>query len=232
MSAAAPGRAARAAPPATLVPAAPGRAARAGWLAAIVPAVVLLAGCALLPGGGPRAASSTPLPSGRVLVVARFPASENYPIADAAEALVLRTLRGAGDVVGSEPWLREATAAGAWLPAARVLDLLRAGGSPITEDTAAMLEPLAVQGVILVDVPTFEQIWGRYGKFTRVAVEIEAYQVSTRASLWRVRGAVEVEDRRGRAFQYALEEAVRTAVGHLHPSPRPVLVEFWRDLRR
>jgi hypothetical protein len=172
------------------------------------------------------------MPSGRVLVVARFPATENYPIADAAEALVLRTLRSAGDVIGSESWLREATAAGAWLPAARLLDLLRAGGSPVAEEIAVLLEPLAVQGVILVDVPTYEQVWGRYGKFTRVTVEVEAYQVTTRASLWRARGAVEVEDRRGRAFQYALEEAVRTAVGAMHPSPRPALVEFWRDLRR
>lgn len=197
---------------------------------------VLLAGCATLPSRGRVASAPTPLPAGRVLVVARFPPDDNRPIAESAEALLLRSLRGAGETVGTDQWLRHAAAAGAWLPASRAIEALRLGGSPVAEETAPALEQLGVNGVIVVDVTTFEQVWGRRAKFTRVAVEAEAFQLADRRSAWRVRGAVEVEERRGRAFQYALEEAVRVIVDGMRAQPtRTVLQEvqdIWRDLRR
>jgi hypothetical protein len=204
--------------------------------AAAVLLAVLLAGCATLPMRGRTATAPTPLPSGRILVVARFPADENRPIAESAETLLLRSLRGVGEAVGSEQWLRHATAAGAWTPAARIVEVLRLGASPVAEDLAISLEQLGVNSVIVIDVPTFEQVWGRRAKFTRVAVEAEAFQLAQRVSTWRVRGAVEVEERRGRAFQYALEEAVRVIADGLGRQPgRTTLQEFqdiWRDLRR
>jgi hypothetical protein len=175
------------------------------------------------------------MPAGRVLVVARFPADDNRPIAEAAEDLLLRALRGAGDAVGGEQWLRHAVAVGAWWPAARLVDSLRRGASPVVEDNAVALEHLGVNGVIVVDVPTYEQVWGRHAKFTRVSVEAEAFQLAPRTSLWRVRGAVEVEEHRGRAFQYGLEQAVRVIADGIRQPPRTMLgdiQDIWRDWKR
>jgi hypothetical protein len=204
-------------------------------IAALLLLALASAGCGMVTLKGRVATAATPMPTGRVLVVARFPAEVNRPIVESAEELLLRALRGTGDAVGGEQWLRHAVAAGAWWPAARLLEILRYGGSPVVDDTAIALEQLGVNGVIVVDVPTYEQIWGRKAKFTRVAVEAEAFQLSTRTSLWRVRGAAEVEERRGRAFQYALEQAVQVVVDGVRPSTRTTLGDLhdmYRDWRR
>jgi hypothetical protein len=190
----------------------------------------LLGGCAV---GAREATAPTLLPAGRVLVVGRILTEENRAVVEAAEDLVVRRLRSAGDVQGASRFLQAAAAGGAWGPAFRLVEGLRHGLSPVAEAVAPALEELGLRGVVVVDVPTYEQVWGRYAKFTRVAVEAEAFQLSPPGSAWRVRGFVETEGRRGRAFELTLEEAVRILTDDIAPGAEPpFLAELWRAWRR
>lgn len=194
-------------------------------------ALLILGGCVAVPGSRPGGAFG-PLPAGRALVVARVDAEANRPIVEAAEDLTVRALRGVGDVVGAQSVLAAAGAEGLGPVAAGALAQLRQGAWPLGPEVVDALDRLDVWTVIVVEVPVWEQVWGRYSKFTRVGVELHAFHLPARQPLWRTRGQVEVESKRGRAFQFALEEAVREAVAGLRPEPALSLGGLWRAWRR
>jgi hypothetical protein len=79
---------------------------------------------------------------------------------------------------------------------------------------------------------TYEQVWGKDGKVTRVGLEAEAFHLPSRQALWRVRGSVEVEEQRGRSLQYALEEAVVAVADGIRPRPSTSTSDAWRLWRK
>lgn len=211
----------------------PGRGATWALAALLAASAALSAGCGLvLPG---RAVSEEyRLPAGRVLVVARAPGEGNEAVALDAERLLVRRLRSTGgaDVVGSERLVAEVAATPLVTAGAATVEAIRLGAHPLAPEHAAVLAPLAVAGVLVVTVDTWEQVWGKYGKFTRVGVEAVAYDLPKASALWRVRGAVDLEGKRGRAFQYALEDAVGMVADGIQPRPGPRVSDLWRAWRR
>jgi hypothetical protein len=175
-----------------------------------------------------------PLPAGRTLIIARVDLEENRPIADTAEDLLLRALRvGGSDVVSGRQLVTESTAAGLGLLGPRLVERVRQGGAPLGEDGPVVLEQLHIGAVVVMQVSTYEQVWGKSTKFTRVGLDTHAVSVASRETLWRVGTVTEVDDRRGRAFQYAMEQAIDEVAGAIQPRP----VDFspgnlWRQWRR
>jgi hypothetical protein len=195
-------------------------------------AFLLLTGCASL--------STTPapvarrLPAGRTLIIARVPLDENRPIADSAEDLLLRALRGGGaDVMSGRQLVAESAAAGLGLLGPRLIERVRQGGAPLAEDGPVVLEQLHIGAVVVVEVSTYEQVWARSAKFTRVGLDTHAVSVASRELLWRVGTVTEVDDRPGRAFQYAMEQAVDEVAGAIQPRPADWSPgSLWRQWRR
>lgn len=196
----------------------------AGLLAAVV-----LVGCAprvLAP--RPGASPGTP---GRLLVIARHPDAENRGTAERAAELLAQGLRPAGEVWTADELLREAAAVGATPWALSLVERLRVGGWPTMDDRAELLR-FAVMGVLATEVTTYDQVWGKYAKFTRVGVEARGFEVASGAVVWRMHRAVEIEDVRGRAFEYAIESAVGALVAAVHPGTAFSAVDLWRVWRR
>jgi hypothetical protein len=166
-----------------------------------------------------------------VLVVARQTSPENRGIADRAAELVAQGLRPAGEVWEAGDLVREATAAAAAPWAVSLVDRLALGGFPGVDDRAELLR-FAVTGLIVTDVTMYDQVWGKYAKFTRVGVEARAFDVIAGAVVWRVHRGVEVEDLRGRAFDRGIESAVNTLLAAIHPGTSYSVVDLWRVWRR
>ena len=204
-------------------------------LAVMMVTVSLAAGCAqplLLgrplvarPGSGPSA-----LPT-RVLVVARHVGVENRGISDRAAELMAQGLRFAGEVWMPDDLVREAAAVGATPWALAVAQRLTAGAWPSADDRIELLR-FAVTGLIVTEVTAYEQVWGKYAKFTRVGVEARAFDVPAGGVVWRLHRAVEVEDVRGRAFEHAIENAVGSLVAAVYPGATYSVVDLWRVWRR
>jgi hypothetical protein len=199
-------------------------------LAPLVVALALaLAGCATARGPSrPAAPSGT---QGRVLVVPRQAAPENHGIATRAAALFAQGLRAGGEVWSIEDLLRESAAAGTDGWAVRLVDRLSFGGWPGVDDRSELLR-LGLTGMVTIEVTEYDQVWGRYAKFTRAAVEAQAFDVASGTHLWRLHRATEVEDLRGRAFERALEGAVGDLVAAVQPRGGVSVVELWRWWRR
>jgi len=53
-----------------------------------------------------------------------------------------------------------------------------------------------------------------------------------RGVLWRIRGDSEVENKQGRSFQFALEQAVEAVVEGIHPRDSLSLTGLWKEFRR
>jgi hypothetical protein len=198
---------------------------------ALLLAMLALAGCArpaLLPRPGSGGLVTVP---GRVLVVARTAATENRGIADRGAELMAQGLRPAGEVWEADELLREATAAGATPWALSLVQRLGVGGFPTMDDRVELLK-FAVTGLIVTDVTMYDQVWGKYAKFTRVGMEARAFDVIAGAVVWRVHRGVEVEDLRGRAFDRAIESAVNDLLAAIAPGTPYSVVELWRTWRR
>jgi hypothetical protein len=198
-------------------------------LAAGLLVAVLLAGCAprvLLPRPG-----ATPAAPGRLLVIARQPAVENRGIAERAADLMAQGLRPAGEVWTADEFVREAAAVGATAWALGLVERLRIGGWPTVDDRAELLR-FAVMGVLATEVTAYEQVWGKYAKFTRAGVEARGFDVASGAIVWRMHRAVEIEDVRGRAFEHAIESAVGALVAAVSPGTAFSAVDLWRVWRR
>jgi hypothetical protein len=203
---------------------------RASRLTAALVAALALAGCAQTPllarpGTGPAA-----LP-GRLLVIARQPTAENRGIADRAADLVAQGLRPAGEVWTADDLVREATAAATTPWALSLVQRLALGGWPTVDDRVELLR-FAVTGLVVTEVTTYEQVWGKYSKFTRVGVEARAFDVAGGGVVWRLQRGVEVEDLRGRAFEYATESAVSSLLAAIYPGTAVSVVDLWRVWRR
>ena len=203
-------------------------------IALLVVAALALAGCAqpvlsrpvlARPGSGP---SGIP---GRMLIVARHLAVENRGVADRAAELMAAGLRPAGEVWTVDEFVREATAAASAPWALTLVQRLAQGGWPTMDDRIELLR-FAVTGVIVTEVTTYEQVWGKYAKFTRVGIEARAFDVIAGAVVWRVHRGVEVEDLRGRAFDRGIESAVNDLLAAVAPGTAYSAMDLWRVWRR
>lgn len=194
-------------------------------------AVILAQGCTLtIP---TRPASVNRLPPARGLVLPRtVDRDENRPLAESASDLLVRRLRESGEVLGARQFLGEATAAGLGAWAGGFMERVQRGTWPTSEERAMLQERLGIHTLVATDITAFEQVWGRYGKLTRAGLLAEAYHVPSDRVLWRIRGDSEVENKPGRSFQFALEQAVEAVVQGIHPRDRMSLTGLWKDFRR
>jgi hypothetical protein len=192
-----------------------------------------LVGCAR-PGGDllprPGTTGATALP-GRLLVVARQTSPDNRGIADRTATLVAQGLRPAGEVWMADDLVREATVAEAAPWALALVERLSLGGWPTVDDRVDLLK-FAITGLVVTEVTTYDQVWGKYAKFTRVAVEARAFDVASGSIAWRLSRGVEIEDVRGRAFEYATESAVNALLAAIFPGTQYSVVDLWRVWRR
>lgn len=189
-----------------------------------------LGGCATgtlrsRPGNGPSGAP------GRLLVIARLAAPENRGIATRAAELFAQGLRPVGEVWSADDLLREAAAVGNAAWAVRLVERLSLGGWPTTDDRIELLR-FALTGLVTIEVTEYDQVWGKYAKFTRAGVEAQAFDVAAGALMWRIHRGTEVEDVRGRAFERALETATGDLVAAIQPGGRVSVVDLWRWWRR
>jgi hypothetical protein len=180
----------------------------------------------------PRPGATPPgAPPGRLLVAGRLFAVENRGIGERAAELVAQGLRATGEVWTPADLVRAAAVAGAPSWALRVEERLKLGGWPTPDERGELLR-FGVTGMLVTEVTDYEQVWGKYAKFTRVGVEAHAVDVASGAIVWRVHRAVEVEDVRGRAFEYAIESAVGELLGAIQPGTRFSVLDVWRSWRR
>lgn len=208
------------------------RRQRRGPLASLLLAGFLLHGCALTweAGGG---AARDRLPPGRALVLARVASEENRSIAESAADLLVGGLRDSSDVVGSRDFVSAAQEMGLGVWALRLVERVQRGGRPAPEEGGALMERFGIQTVVTTEVTSYDQVWGKYAKFTRVGVEAQAFHVPAERIIWRVRREAEVEKMRGRAFQYAMEQAVQDLAETIHrPRPTFSVINAWRYWRR
>lgn len=207
--------------------------ARTGrWRRDLAPLVLLAAlvpGCgyAWVRSDGPAAR----LPAGQLLVVARLGSEENRAVAESAADLLAAALRESSDVVAVRKLLHAAAVDGlGWAP--RVVERLQRGSWPAAEERRVLQERFGIHTLVAVDVVAYEQVWGKYAKFTRAAVEAQALDLASGEVQWKLRGEAEIEDMRGRAFQYALEQAVRELADAIHPRWKFSVTDAWRYWRR
>jgi hypothetical protein len=191
-------------------------------------AALALAGCARLsvPSGPPAAR-----PAGRTLVLARAADVENAPIVDEAAAMLGEALRASLEVVGPRTLVREADAGTlVWLPS--LLTRMHGGAWPTFEESQALVARFRVPLIVAAEVTAYDQVWGKYGKFTRVGIAAHVFDTAAATPVLTVYRDIEVEDMRGRAFRYALERVVGDIAAEIG-APRSVsIVDTWRFWRR
>jgi hypothetical protein len=204
-----------------------GRVARA---IAGVAVVVCAAGCAAGGGAGTEPPINR-LPLGRALVLGRVVPEANRAVAEAAADLLARSLRPAGDVMVAADLLGEVPR-GDGAAVRQLIEDLRVGRWPDGE-ACERLERLGLSTLVIVTVTTYEQVWGKYAKFTRVGLEAQAVHLPGPQTAWRFPGFAEIEDKRGRAFQIAMEEAVGQIASAVYPRGSGfTLAGLWRSWRR
>jgi hypothetical protein len=196
----------------------------------------LLLAAALLPGCGPawRRAEGPAAergPAGRVLVFARVPSEDNRAVAERAADMLAGALRESRDLVVPRELQSAAVLAGLG-PWPRLAERLERGGWPTAEERGVLRDRFGIRTLVATEVTAYEQVWGKYAKFTRVGVEAQAFDVASAGIQWRLRGDAEVEDMRGRAFQYAMERAVRELTDAIEPQWNFSLTDAWRYWRR
>jgi hypothetical protein len=192
---------------------------------------LVLAGCAAAP-LRPRPGAALSGAVGRLLVIARQPTFENRGIATRAGELFAHGLRPIGEVWSADDLVREAAASAnpAW--AVRFVERLSVGGWPTPDDRIELLR-FGLTGLVTVEVTEYDQVWGKFAKFTRASVEAQAFDVTNGARMWRIHRGSEVEDLRGRAFERALETAIADLVAAIQPGGgRVSAMELWRWWRR
>jgi len=193
----------------------------------VVLALVLLSGCAWHSGG-----PGLGLPNGRVLVFARVTEDQNRPVAEAAADLLAASLRESGDVLTVRQFLNEAAVVTPELWASLLFARLQRGGWINPEEAEVLLNKFNVTTLVATEVTTYDQVWAKNGKFTRVSVEAQAYSTTAAVVLWRARGENELEDKRGRAFQLAMEDAIGAIAESVSPRSGFSIAGMWRSWRR
>jgi hypothetical protein len=141
-------------------------------------------------------------------------------------------LRRERDVETRAEFLARAAALGRAAWAEPVLARLEAGVWPDAFERDVLYHTLGVSTVLLARVTRLEQVWGRYAKFTRAAVEVDLFELPIGGVTARVRREVEVERRRGRAFRYVLERAAEEVAAALRREASTSFTEFWLAPRR
>jgi len=190
-----------------------------------------LDGCALVT--PPRSGDElNRLGAGRRLIVARVVSEDNRATAEAASALLQNALRDAGDLLGVREFLNEARSQGLDPWALGLIGRLQIVGWPTLEDARVLREAFGITTLVITEVTAFDQVWGKYAKFTRVGVEASIFDVKTGRVTGRVAKEAEVEEMRGRAFQYAMEQAVQDVADTLYPRTSFSIVNVWRYWRR
>lgn len=192
---------------------------------------LLLGGCAL---PWPRVVAPPPRPPAPALtlVLGHATAEPERPVADAAAALLAEALRRTRDAETRAEFLARSAVLGRATWAEPVLARLEAGGWPDALERDVLRHTLGISTLLVARVTRLEQVWGRYAKFTRAAVEAQLFDLQTGAVILRVRREVEVERRRGRAFRYVLERAAEEVAAALHPEAPASLTELWLAPRR
>ena len=134
---------------------------RSAGLAALALMAAALAGCASRP------APITCLPPGRSLVLARVVTDENRANQEAVADLLVNALRDAGYVIGSRELLAEARAVGLGAWAGATLERVQRGAVLSAEEGRVMAERFDVRTLVATDLNEYDQVWGKYAKFTR-----------------------------------------------------------------
>lgn len=193
----------------------------------VVVALVLLSGCAGRNGG-----PGLGLPNGRVLVFPRVTEEQNRAVAESAADLLAAALRESGDVLTVRQFLNEAAVVTPELWAPLLFGRLQRGGWINPEEAALLLNKFNVTTLVGTEVTTYDQVWAKHAKFTRVSVEAQAYSTTAAVVLWRSRGENELEDKRGRAFQLAMEDAIGMIAESVSPRSGFSIAGMWRSWRR
>jgi hypothetical protein len=190
-----------------------------------------LAGCSLaLPKPSPPAAYK--LPPGRVLVVARAANVENKPTAEMTAEMLLNTLRGCSDAMSPRDLQAAAGPLGLGEWASGLSERLQRTGWPSPDEDRLLGQHFGIRTVVSTEITSYEQVWGKYAKFTRTGIEARGYDTGSSRPLWRLQGSAEVEDMAGRAFQHATEQAVQDLSDALCPRHTFSLNDLWRSWRR
>lgn len=201
-------------------------------LAAALCLALALGACATAP---PQKATrnASCLPAGRLLVVARVPNEENRAVYESAAHQLVLTLRATSDAVGTPDWINEAAQDGQGVWAATIVYRLQRGGRLTPEEARILFERYGITTLVMADLTEYDQIWGKYGKFTRATLDGSAVDLVADTPLWRIRGHAEVDEMRGRAFGYAMEQAVQQLADGICPQKKPFsITETWRYFRR
>ena len=190
-----------------------------------------LAGCTLTWTRGPGEDGNR-LPMGRTLVLGRAETEGNRPTVETAADLLATALEDAGRVVRVRELLGQARALGLEAWAHGLVARIQRGAWPTADEARALQTRFDLDTVLATDVTVYDQVWGKFGKFTRVGVAAQAWDLRSAQALWRLRGESEVESMRGRAFQYSMEQAVDELAVAIRPKLEVSLVKAWRYWRR
>jgi len=208
------------------------RHARRARLAGLLLAGLALAGCATTPRPARGAPEAGCLPTGRSLIVARIGTDENRSTAEAAAELLANTLRDTAHVIGVRELVAEARLAGLGVWASGVSERLQRGGWLTPEEGGVLGDRFGISTLVATEVTEYDQVWGKYAKFTRAGVDAQAFDLASDRVIWRLRGDTEVEDMRGRAFRFAMEQAIQELAAAICPRQGFSLVNAWRYWRR
>jgi hypothetical protein len=135
-------------------------------------------------------------------------------------------------VIGAREFLTEAGATGFGPWAAGIAARLQRGGRLTLDEGRMFWERFDIGTLVAMEVTEYEQVWGKYAKFTRAGLDAQAFDLTGNRVLWRFRGNAEVEDMRGRAFRIAMEDATQELADAICPSHHFSLVNAWRYWRR
>jgi hypothetical protein len=192
---------------------------------------VALAGCSLTATESRRPPARR-LTSDRILIVPRTAAVENRPIAEQAGSLMAHALRDAVDTVDPRQLQRESEPMGATVWASRLLERLERGAWPSHEEGETLRARHGIAAVLALEVTAFDQVWGRYGKFTRVGIVLRMVDGTTGTVLVDRHRELEVDEMRGRAFQFGMEQVITELASAIDPRSGFSAVNAWRYWRR
>jgi hypothetical protein len=192
---------------------------------------LVLHGCALtaVESRRPPARRTT---SERVLIVSRAASVEDRPIAERAAALMAHALRDAIDTLDARRLQSESEVVGTAVWTGRLLERLEQIGWPSAEEGALLRDRHGIAAVLALEVTAYEQVWGRYGKFTRVGIVARMVEASSGTLLVDRHRELEVDEMRGRAFQFGLERVVAELASDLDHRTGISVVNAWRYWRR
>ena len=198
---------------------------------ALLALVLFVSGCAFTAAES-RRRPSTRASSDRLLIIARAVSVENRPIAEQAAALMGYALRDSIAVVDPRQLFQEGEVQGAAVTIGRMLERLEQAGWPTAEEGELLQSRYGVAAVLTLEVTTYDQVWGRYGKFTRVGIVARMAQATTGKLMVDLHRELEVDEMRGRAFQFGLESVVGELASSIDHRSGISVVNAWRYFRR